>query len=76
MRMLSCWQIFTTFQICGRTLSQVLNVHNSGDVRQIKVGTADPLIPGPSIRDAEIAIAKLRNCKECHLLGCDAMWLF
>jgi hypothetical protein len=28
--------------------SQLLNVHNIGDVRQIEVHTAEPLVPGPS----------------------------
>jgi hypothetical protein len=28
--------------------SQFLNVHNVGDVRQIEVHIAEPLVPGPS----------------------------
>jgi hypothetical protein len=28
--------------------SQLLNVHNVSDIRQIKVHMAEPLIPGPS----------------------------
>jgi prefoldin subunit 5 len=28
--------------------SQLLNVHNVSDVRQIEVDTAEPLVPGPS----------------------------
>jgi hypothetical protein len=28
--------------------SQLLNVHNVSDVRQIEVHTAEPLVPGPS----------------------------
>jgi hypothetical protein len=41
--------------------SQLLNVHNVSDVRQIKVLTAEPLIPGPSHLEVETAIAKLKN---------------
>jgi hypothetical protein len=29
--------------------SQLLNVHNVSDVRQIVVHTAEPLVPGPSV---------------------------
>jgi hypothetical protein len=37
--------------------SQLLNVHNVSDVRHIEVHTAEPLVPGPSHLEAEIAIA-------------------
>jgi hypothetical protein len=37
--------------------SQLLNVHNLSDVRQIKVHTAEPLVPGPSRLEVEITIA-------------------
>jgi hypothetical protein len=40
--------------------SQLLNVHNVSDVRQIEVHTAEPLVPGPSRLEVEIAIAKLK----------------
>jgi hypothetical protein len=43
--------------------SQFLNVRNASDVRQIEVHTADPLVPGPSRLEAEIAIAKLKEYK-------------
>jgi hypothetical protein len=43
--------------------SQLLNVHNVSDVRQIAVHTAEPLVPGPSRLEVEIAIAKLKNYK-------------
>jgi hypothetical protein len=43
--------------------SQLLNVHNDSDVRQIEVHTAEPLVPGPRCLEAEIAIAKLRKYK-------------
>jgi hypothetical protein len=43
--------------------SQVLNVHNVSDVRQIEVHTAEPLVPGPSRLEVDIAIAKLKKYK-------------
>jgi hypothetical protein len=43
--------------------SQLLNVHNVSDVRQIEVHTAEPLVPGPSRLEVETAIAKLKRCK-------------
>jgi hypothetical protein len=44
-------------------LSQLLNVHNVSDVRQIEVHTAEPLVHGPSHLEVEIAIAKLKKYK-------------
>jgi hypothetical protein len=44
-------------------LSQLLNVHNVSDVRQIVVHTAEPLVPGPSCLEVKIAIAKLKKYK-------------
>jgi hypothetical protein len=43
--------------------SQLLNVHNVSDVRQIEVHTAEPLVPGPSRLEVEIAIAKFKKYK-------------
>jgi hypothetical protein len=43
--------------------SQLLNVHNVSDVRQIEEHMAEPLIPGPSRLEVEIAIAKLKKYK-------------
>jgi hypothetical protein len=43
--------------------SQLLNVHNVSDIRQIEVYTAEPLVPGPSCLEVEIAIAKLKKYK-------------
>jgi hypothetical protein len=43
--------------------SQLLNVHNVSDVRQIEVHTAEPLVSGPSRLEVEIAIAKLKKYK-------------
>jgi hypothetical protein len=40
-----------------------LNVHNVSDVRQIEIHTAEPLVPGPSHLEVEIAIAKLKKYK-------------
>jgi hypothetical protein len=38
-------------------------VHNVSDVRQIEVRTAEPLVPGPSRLEVEIAVAKLKMYK-------------
>jgi hypothetical protein len=38
-------------------------VHNVSDVKQIEVHTAEPLVPGPSLLEVEIAIAKLKKYK-------------
>jgi hypothetical protein len=43
--------------------SQLLNVHDISDVRQIEVHTAEPLVPGPSHLEIEISIAKLKEYK-------------
>jgi hypothetical protein len=40
---------------------QLLNVHNVSGVRQADVHTAEPLAPGPSRLEVEIAIAKLKK---------------
>jgi hypothetical protein len=40
---------------CKNYFSQLLNVHSVSDVRQIEVHTAEPLAPGPSRLEAEIA---------------------
>jgi hypothetical protein len=37
--------------------SLLLNVHNISDVRQVEVHKAEPLVPGPSRTEVEIAIA-------------------
>jgi hypothetical protein len=42
--------------------SQLLNVHNVSDGRQIEVHTSEPLVPGPSRLEVEIATAKLKKC--------------
>jgi hypothetical protein len=38
-------------------------VYNVSDVRQIEVHTAEPLVPGPSRLEVEIAITKLKKYK-------------
>jgi hypothetical protein len=43
--------------------SQLLNVHNVREVRQIEVHTAELLVPGPSRFEVEIAFAKLIKYK-------------
>jgi hypothetical protein len=43
--------------------SHLLNVDNISDVKQIKIHTAEPLIPGPSHLQVEISIAKLKKYK-------------
>jgi hypothetical protein len=43
--------------------SQLLNVHSVSDVRQIEVHVAEPLVPGPSHLEVEIAITKLKKYK-------------
>jgi hypothetical protein len=43
--------------------SQLLNVHNVSDIRQIEVHTVELLVPGPSRPEEEIAIAKLKKYK-------------
>jgi hypothetical protein len=44
-------------------LLQLLNVHNVSDIRQIEVHTTEPLVPGPSRLEVEIAVAKLKKYK-------------
>jgi hypothetical protein len=43
--------------------SQLLNVHNVSDVRQIEAHMAEPLVSGPSRLEAKIAIAKFKKYK-------------
>jgi hypothetical protein len=51
---LNMWKIY---------ISQLLNVHNVSDVRQIAVHTAEPLVPGPSRLEVETVIAKTESNK-------------
>jgi hypothetical protein len=43
--------------------SLLLNVHNVSDVRQIEIHSAEPLVPGHTHLEVEIAIAKLKKYK-------------
>jgi hypothetical protein len=43
--------------------SRLLNVHSVSDVRQIEVHTAEPLVPGRSRVEVEMAISKLEKDK-------------
>jgi hypothetical protein len=43
--------------------SQLLNVDNVSEVRQIEVRRAEPLVPGPSRLEVEVAITELKEYK-------------
>jgi hypothetical protein len=43
--------------------SQLLNVQNVSDARQIEINTAEPIVPGPSNLEVEISIAELKKYK-------------
>jgi hypothetical protein len=69
-----------TFNRWKNYFSQLLNVHNASDVRRIEVHTAEPLVPGSSRIEVEIAIAKMKKYKspgsdqilaEMTQAGCD-----
>jgi hypothetical protein len=47
--------------ILNKWKNYLLNVHKISDVRRIEVHTAQPLVPGPSRREVEIAIGKLKS---------------
>jgi hypothetical protein len=55
--------------------SQLLNVHNVSDVRQIEVHIAQPLVSVPSHLEVEIAIAKLKKYKSCRRLLHEFSWI-
>jgi hypothetical protein len=64
MRIVICLQTRTTIlHRWNNYFSQLLNVHNDRDVRQIEVDTAEPLIPGPSHLKSETAVAKMKKYK-------------
>jgi hypothetical protein len=52
--------------------SQLLNMHNVSDVKQIEVHTAEPLVPGSSHLENEIAIAKWKKCKLPYSIRTDS----
>jgi hypothetical protein len=43
--------------------SQLLNIHNVSDVRQIDIHRVEPLVTNPNVSEVEIAIAKLKKHK-------------
>jgi hypothetical protein len=43
--------------------SQILNVHEVSDVRQVEIHAAEPLVPEPSAVEVELAIEKLKSHK-------------
>jgi hypothetical protein len=43
--------------------SQLLNLHRVNDARHIEINTAELLVPDPSLNEAEIAIAKIKQFK-------------
>jgi hypothetical protein len=51
----------TTLNRWKSYFSQLLNVHDVSDVRQIEIHTAEPLVPDSSHREIEISIAKLKS---------------
>jgi hypothetical protein len=65
MRIVICSQIHSTLSRRKNYFSQLLNVWSVSDVRQL-VYITEPLVPGPSRLEVEIAIAKFKKYK---LLG-------
>ena len=43
--------------------SQLLNVHEDNDVREVEIHTVEPLVPEQSAFEVELAIGKLKNHK-------------
>jgi hypothetical protein len=43
--------------------SQLLNVHNISNIRQLEIHIAEPLVPSSSHLEVEIAVAKLKKYK-------------
>jgi hypothetical protein len=57
MRMVICLQIPTTsLNRWKNYFSQLLNMHDASEVRQMEIHTAEPLVPGPSPLEVKIAI--------------------
>jgi hypothetical protein len=52
---------FHIFKRWKNNFSHLLNVHNVSDGRQIEIHTDEPLVPGPSYLEVEIAIAELKK---------------
>jgi hypothetical protein len=63
MGMVICLQIPTTANRLKSYFSQLLNACNIRDFGQIEMHTAEPLVPGLSHLEVEIAITKLKKYK-------------
>jgi hypothetical protein len=63
MGMVICLQTPIIFQIVKEYFFQLLIVHSVSDVKQVNINTAEPLVPGPSHCEIEIAITKLKKYK-------------
>jgi hypothetical protein len=61
--MVICLQTPATLNRWKSYFSQLLNVHNVSDGRQIGIHSAEPLVPGPNHFEVDIAIAKLKKYK-------------
>jgi hypothetical protein len=48
---------------CKNYFSQLMNMYNVSDVRQIEIHAAKPLVPGTNHLEVEITIAKLKKFK-------------
>jgi len=48
---------------CRNHFSQLLNVRGTNDVRQTEIHTIEPLVPGPSAFEIEMAFEKLKRHK-------------
>jgi hypothetical protein len=51
----------TTVNRWKRYFSQLLNVNNVSEIRQIEIHSAEPLVPGLSHLEVETSIAKLKK---------------
>jgi hypothetical protein len=40
-----------------------VRVHGFNDIRQTEIHTAEPLVPGPSASDVDMAIGKIKSYK-------------
>jgi hypothetical protein len=63
MRTVICLQFPHNILNRWKNYSELLNVCRVGDVRQIGIHTAEPLIPDPSPFEFETAITDLIKCK-------------
>ena len=47
----------------SKYFSHLFNVHGVKDVKQAEIYTAEPLVPGPSAAEVELAIDKIKSHK-------------